>query len=148
MTRTNRSEFFSGVIFKLGWLRRVSRKGDTIKGFMKTQRTIKFRAWDKANMKWIYIVIDPENTRIDYGGDKKHNWLQFTGLLDKNGKEIYEGDIVNCITRHGIQISPVEWGDAGGAWNLPDVRGAYLLLDVKETIEVLGNIYENPELLK
>lgn len=77
---------------------------------------------------------------------------QFTGLLDKNGKEIYEGDIVE----HNDEMYAVEYGiqgvDAfeGVGWNLWSFKDGIEATGERLTseIEVIGNIYENPKLLK
>ena len=102
------------------------------------QREMKFRAWDDDHFEMLHI------------GDRLMNFrgyavMQFTGLMDKNGKEIYEGDILNRLDRVGA----VRWDDSGSwacdwndvAWNwrLPAFSGSEL--------EVVGNIYENPEIL-
>jgi hypothetical protein len=83
--------------------------------------------------------------------DKRFVVMQFTGLLDKNGKEIYEGDILKINlyndewktkvrTYLGRLIIDVEGYD----WNTT----ALSFLDDEAETEVIGNIYENPELLK
>ena len=66
--------------------------------------------------------------------------MQFTGLLDKNGKEIYEGDVI----RWGAKKSKaVQWNNHRNGWNFQDHQKNYT-----PTIlwEIIGNIYENPEL--
>jgi uncharacterized phage protein (TIGR01671 family) len=108
-------------------------------------REIKFRAWDGAS--WIYsecVSKDNDVWRIlDHEDDEWWACLepqQYTGLKDKNGKEIYEGDIVDIK------------GDIfkDRRITLDDIREVGRLCDMFEdaTFEVVGNIYENPELLE
>lgn len=68
---------------------------------------------------------------------------QFTGLLDKNGKEIYEGDILQLYRPK--QKLEVVWNE--GCFILNDSSGLFLYQEHK-TSEIIGNIFENPELLK
>lgn len=129
-------------------------------------RQIKFRAWDKKLNKWnLSVEIDclgniqeyefngsafhaKYETDYDewYGSEKgidRFILCQFTGLLDKNGKEIYEGDILE-----GFDY-PVEfWYGSFGARICYDLT--FIPLEQCESTEllVLGNIFENPELLK
>lgn len=74
--------------------------------------------------------------------------MQFTGLHDKNGKEIYEGDVRrNEYTAYGepsVHIAVMEWDDHFSGFMWATVRGSYY--DWMGT-EVVGNIHENPELL-
>lgn len=79
--------------------------------------------------------------------------MQFTGLLDKNGNEIYEGDIVSCEDEYGV----VEYDPQQGGFiilfqphNEKQKSGcAYLASTYPSPIkEIIGNIYQNPELLK
>ena len=120
-------------------------------------REIKFRAWDNTQM--IFRNLHDRNWYTDSNGgkwvevahpDDNHykKIMQFTGLKDKNGVEIYEGDIVECYHKHGgiqyniKQKSKVEFYNY--AWRLDRI---FLLTEI-DSIEVIGNIYENPELLK
>jgi uncharacterized phage protein (TIGR01671 family) len=131
-------------------------------------REIKFRAWDKQFK--LMLIVDKlylnQNlgiTRCDLyneetglmgdGGDLKNLiFLQYTGLKDKSGKEIFEGDI---IRNHGQnnQLSIVEGKPTirtiSGHGDCTYIAGVFYFGyygDGKE-IEVVGNIYENPELL-
>jgi len=110
-------------------------------------REIKFRAWDgesiiSPNDFWLsadgHSAVFGRSGTIEYS-----NWelMQFTGLLDKNGKEIYEGDIVKGTGEH-IGQSNVFYGY--GVWQPFSYLGTYCGND----FEVIGNIYENPELLE
>ena len=94
-----------------------------------------------------------------YDGDfiKWHapsNWrdhyevMQFTGLMDKNRIEVYEGDIVKFLynsTPQEEHIGVVEWNERDCAFTFAKL---FLEPTPRMTMEVIGNIYENPELLK
>ena len=89
----------------------------------------------------------------DYGDDIE--FLEFTGLKDKNGIEIYEGYIVAPYTRLAGKndkkyacLLPVEYEPMWGAFvlNHVDIKHLYLLNEF-QALEIIGNIYENPELL-
>ena len=114
-------------------------------------REIKFRAWDKYE-DGIHCMIDHDNLMKQVYGkrgdnifnDDTHILMQYTGLKDKNGREIYEGDIVRMY---------------GGEYHCGmyeyDVKRTIVLnceslwhLGESENKEIIGNIYENPELLE
>lgn len=81
---------------------------------------------------------------------------QFTGLTDKNRKEIYEGDIVKVHIERADFVTVVTWGKNSRGWKLKcDRRNInrwgsikYYSLPSSERIEIIGNIHDNPELIK
>jgi uncharacterized phage protein (TIGR01671 family) len=125
-------------------------------------RPIKFRAWDKRGKKMI-LPPSPYDSQIGLkfftldgrcyigGVHQKYELLQYTGLKDKNGKEIYEGDIIysiNIFIRHIPLVVQFENGTflAKTATPRKDIEGIRNLVD--QPCEIIGNIYEHPELLK
>jgi len=126
-------------------------------------RGIKFRVWDGKTMtypKTVEIGINGWNGltsasyQLDCGGYCTSAYvMQFTGLLDKQGKEIYEGDIVAFESYNSFLGAwliecrlPVEYyGDRFCARTNDHIHALNFL---PNHIEVIGNIYENPELLK
>lgn len=114
-------------------------------------RIIKFRAWDKLAEE-MQPPFSPFAVSA-YNNPDNFVFMQFTGLLDKNGKEIYEGDIVTSESRDDMRVvttnRTVSFED--GAFIATDKNG-YIPLDEyhidMKNVEVIGNIYENPELLK
>ena len=112
-----------------------------------TMRDIRFRAWDVDKKECVYLVIGHHSINPIIAPSYKGNfdiWQQFTGLHDKNGKEIFEGDIVKT-SREQHPIGKVKWSISGG-WYFDDGKLHDYLSNFE--LEVIGNIYENKELLK
>lgn len=131
-------------------------------------REIKYRVWDGKEMQelsliGLFTIFDNNPCLYTYDSDGNHllyykdtEPMQFTGLLDKNGVEIYEGDL---IRRDGRFIEKVFWED--GSFHTIIVAPEDLLAHPhrgqiydnlkywkKQGVEVIGNIYENGDLLK
>jgi hypothetical protein len=132
-------------------------------------REIKFRAFDKRNKSMtapyvldyrasyreneFIMVQTPDPQGIAWGNTKEHiELMQFTGVRDKNGKEIYEGDIVaidyargrvvfaaGCFMIEWLLDDPEPKMEWLGVYHKPDQPGK-----PREDIEVVGNIYEIP----
>ena len=110
-------------------------------------REIKFRAWDGKNMlnidHWTLSMI---NRHIP----ESHVVMQYTGLKDKKGVEIYEGDIVNYKDDH---MNPyyIYWDEHHAAFRLHHKKWARLsnlIMDFSRYYKVIGNIHQSPELLE
>ena len=145
-------------------------------------REHKYRAWDKENKKMYYSKGHNSMNDGDYCIHSlfifelprhqhifNYDLMQYTGLKDKNGKEIYEGDIISDCFEHPDKednchyLGPSKKGII--KWNISHA-GFYIETDrwendmymteitgpttshqiISEWIEIIGNIYENPEL--
>lgn len=125
-------------------------------------REIKFRAWDKALKSWTNYSIDDdllmfydkhaECWETDQEGERLI-LCQYTGLKDNEDREIYEGDIVKAIS-FARWIGVVKYSDENQAFIFDDLDKKYrgkstvFMNQFDDGFEILGNIYENPELLK
>lgn len=119
-------------------------------------REIKFRVWNLLGKDWDYFTLRglAEDETIDW----RHyeSWCQSTGLKDKNGKEIYEGDIFDCIylfdgcKKHKLKVVWQE--NTGRFWleNIGECHQPNVTKTISDMIrsKVIGNKFENPELLK
>lgn len=142
-------------------------------------REIKVRFWDEVNKKFWFGGQEGESDgaetfqtwfdngvlkgfmyeEVSYGfspiDDVKHRDLitsQWTGLKDKNGKEIYEGDICETVTYSGKPFGTIDVVKfSGGAFKLTDIEDALLPIPLDDSaiqsVEVIGNIFEHPHLI-
>lgn len=135
-------------------------------------REIKFRAWNKQEKIMCYDDEDKSAEEWDgttasnvemvnsiFSGDfmsaddnlAGYEWMQYTGLKDKNGKEIYEGDIVkqHWSDSEKKNIGQVIYHDAEAMFLIDYPSGGGSVMNHSTlSPEVIGNIHENPELLK
>ena len=125
-------------------------------------REIKFRVWKNNTMLQVgdgvlkEIYFDENN----WNEDKDGVLMQYIGLKDKNGKEIYEGDMVNFTKRgitHGPDAEDVKNAEVWysledcafvfGKYKSADYTWWYSMTDDLYNFEVVGNIFKNPNLL-
>jgi len=120
-------------------------------------REIKFRAWNPMgrvmtgglHINTLLLTCDLQDEVY-----KTIIWLQYTGLKDRNGKEIYEGDVVDILLRfsdcESFEMAVIEF--KSGAFWFDAKRVGYVDCNWhhynESDREVIGNIYSNPELLK
>lgn len=144
-----------------------------IKQGSKTMRETKFRVWDKEKAEWLsadywfvrshdsVLVIHPAvnndseiSVSMETLGADKVTVVQYTGLKDARGREIYEGDIINdgggagivewCVGVAGFLVRPIKKSEHESYFlNRGDTTGPSQLL----ITDIVGNIYDNPELI-
>lgn len=116
-------------------------------------RPIKFRGWAIASKEMFFPDSDEGLDISDGVISPLPNviLMQFTGLLDKYGREIWEGDVVEIEDGPNKKDREVVWDKTEGCFAIKLLNGSteYLPNYVRhEQIAIIGNIYENPELLK
>ena len=121
-------------------------------------REIKFRAWSNSRGKMIdcavnMIVMWPSMRAVEYdslGKQVDMELMQFTGLQDKNGVDIYDGDIVKVISKITCEILIVKYWMGNACFCFPNTESGTPLYPtlIGMTKEVIGNIHQNPELIK
>ena len=132
---------------------------------------VKFKIWDKTHNKWLtsncgeFLLTQEGNAVFHMNGDNPlevlieqidYEVLLYTGLKDRNAKEIYEGDIVECkcgntgktILRQVEYIGVSFCTKNGSFYNQKTKQREYSYVPLKPYVKVVGNIYENPELLE
>lgn len=123
----------------------------------------KFRAWDKISDKMFpvmmidfgqsYVMIEEINGLWCERDFDDIELMQYTGLHDVHGKEVFEGDIVKIpedydkFGRNAGEILKVAFDSGCFRLKRPNSKGRGFYFEDDNTVEIIGNIYENPELL-
>ena len=109
---------------------------------------LKFRRWDKINKVMLQHKDIPVLLKNAHN-DNQFEYMLWTGLLDKAGQKIFEGDII-----HGKLVAPtvgtmgvIKWDNRLAMWANRNESGLTPLFKIRD-IEVIGNIHQNPELTK
>ena len=128
-------------------------------------KEIKFRAWDKETGKMHYQINKPrtdENINDEliiqfdctgYSARTKNKYIgsdclmQYTGLKDKNGKEIFEGDVVFSESNQYYKQDEIVWDCYDMGWEIGKKDSWKLRSPMSSKTEIIGSIYENPELM-
>ena len=120
----------------------------------------KYRAWDKEFKEMVQVnalVLDEQVIKATYKNGnivkedmKNHELMQSTGLKDKNGKEVFIGDIVKCTRgcSHEVYLEKEYGGTFIGGMPAIYLKGLLSGYAWTEAEEIIGNIYENPDLLE
>lgn len=114
------------------------------------ERVIKFRAWDISIEQMIFHdeLLKGDGYYLMLSG--KIKGMEYTGLLDKNGKEIYEGDILSdglAVVEHHAPSFCFVWHDKLYK-SIRGTRPEPMFQNTPIVMEVIGNIYENTDLIK
>lgn len=123
-------------------------------------RVIKFRCWDKYHKCFLKengeITTDVMHLIDGASENEKYVFMQYTGVNDKNGNEIYELDIVRYLEKvdmgnscYDDDLMTIEWSESEYCWKARSICSPFNVLqgqDLKDSFEIIGNIYENPEM--
>jgi uncharacterized phage protein (TIGR01671 family) len=126
-------------------------------------REIKFRGYNKFDKKWVYgyglhqsIFIDGSSNAYVTASIRevfivdKESAGQYTGCKDVHGKEIYEGDILKCKLYNGdYENYVIVWDEEDACFDAFNKdKSNFMVTSIWTASEIIGNIYENPELLE